>query len=265
MPDPDQQQWDWATLRSTCTLYERGGTLVLDKPAGISVTGERHGTDVVRLAHEVGADLMPAHRIDKVTSGVVLLATSVEAHGPLTRQFNQRTVGKVYLAITRTEGLPPAGVIDLPVSVGRKNRVRIAAKREHILAGPEGRWSVPAHRVLPDVRTYPAVTSYVRLWEGHGHSVLAVRPATGRRHQIRVHLAWIGHPLAGDPLFGPKVTGYERTALHSWRLTFDDGPEAGRVTVEAPPGDDFWSPVAAHLPSGPAPLLAAAGDVPSGG
>ena len=94
--------------------------------------GERHDTDLVRLAEEAGEKLYPAHRIDKVTSGVLLLAKDLALHGDLTRQFNRRTVDKVYLAITATTGLPDRGTIELPLSVGRKNRVRVAANRAAI-------------------------------------------------------------------------------------------------------------------------------------
>jgi tRNA pseudouridine32 synthase/23S rRNA pseudouridine746 synthase/23S rRNA pseudouridine1911/1915/1917 synthase len=241
---------DWPSLRSGAVLMEDEAVLVLDKPAGISVTGERHGPDVVRLAAEAGEALHPVHRIDKVTSGVVLFARTVGVHGGLTRQFNRRTVDKAYLAITRSTGLPERGTIDLPLSVGRKNRVRIAAAREAIaLDAAAGRWSVPPSAVRAGARSYPSVTSFARLWEGEGHSVLLVRPETGRRHQIRVHLAWIGHPLAGDPLFEKAPT--TRTCLHAWRLAFDATWSDGhRIEVEAPPPRDFWAPLAGP-PAGP--------------
>ena len=81
------------------------------------------------------------------------------------------------------------------------------------------------------MRTYPSVTAFATVWQDGRHALLAVRPVTGRRHQIRVHLAWIGHPVEGDPLFG--ATGAPRTLLHSWRLAFDaawrgGSPGAGR-------------------------------------
>ena len=99
---------DWAQIRAAAVLYEDDAALVLNK-AGLSVMGERHDTDLVRLAEEAGEKLYPAHRIDKVTSGVLLLAKDLAWHGDLTRQFNRRTVDKVYLAITATTGLPGPG------------------------------------------------------------------------------------------------------------------------------------------------------------
>lgn len=249
---------DWASIRDQRTLAETDDYLVLNKPPGLSVTGERHETDLVRMAKAAGEYLIPVHRIDKVTSGVVLLARTQAAHGPLTRQFTLRTVDKSYLAITRTTGLPPSGTVELPLSTGRKNRVRVGAPREDITFDEaSGRWSVPESSVR--ARSYPSLTRLRRGWEGSRHTLLGLTPTTGRRHQIRVHLAWIGHPIAGDPLFpagdgaataggsaGPATDAAVRTCLHAWRLSFDDG--AGRrVTVGTDPDDDFWAPVADGL------------------
>ena len=186
------------------------------------------------LAADAGEKLWPAHRIDKVTSGIVLFARRLEAHGDLTRQFADRTVAKTYLAVATGTGLPARGTIELPLSVGRKNRVRIAAPREAITC-TDGLWSVPADAVLPG-DTYPSTTTFEVLRAGDDRTLLAVTPATGRRHQIRVHLAWIGHALVGDPLFTKRPT--TRTGLHAWRLGFT-GPDGVRHDLEAPPGEDF--------------------------
>ena len=241
----------WPLLRAERTLYEDATSLVLDKPVGISVTGERHDTDLVRMAAAEGEDLAPAHRIDKVTSGVVLFAKSMPAHAVLTRQFQQRSVDKAYLAITRSTDLPEGGVIDLPLSVGRKSRVRIAAQREDIVHDEAtGRWTVPEDRIRHDVRNYPSITTFRRLWADDEHALVLVAPLTGRRHQIRVHLAWIGHPIVGDPLFD-RTGSVPRTALHAWRLGFD--------AVEPRPGADFWQPLAGTAPDADA-LMALADD-----
>jgi tRNA pseudouridine32 synthase/23S rRNA pseudouridine746 synthase/23S rRNA pseudouridine1911/1915/1917 synthase len=243
---------DWPALRRERALLESDDYLVLNKPAGLSVAGERHETDLVRIAKDAGEELIPVHRIDKVTSGVVLLARTKAAHGPLTRQFAVRTVRKTYLTLTRTVGLPAEGTVDLPLSVGRKNRVRVAAPRADIEFDQEkARWSVPASSVRP--RSFPSLSSFQRAWQGSGNSLLVVWPESGRRHQIRVHLAWIGHPIAGDPLFPALAVDPPdhavRTCLHAWRLAFDDS--AGRrVHVAAEPDEAFWAPVAAEL--GPA-------------
>jgi tRNA pseudouridine32 synthase/23S rRNA pseudouridine746 synthase len=253
---------DWAEIRNACALLEDEAVLVLNKPAGISVVGERHDTDLVTMARDAGERLLPVHRIDKVTSGAVLLAKLSRAHADLTRQLNRRSATKLYLAVTRSRGLPERGTIELPLSVGRKSRVRVAAQRDSILWDERGaRWSVADSEVFTHTRTYPSLTAFVRVWEGTDHTLLAVQPVTGRRHQIRVHLAWIGHPVAGDPLFpsSSRAAGAPdaaRTALHSWRIAFD-APWSGnaRVEVEAPPGADFWSCLPAHPDTTPATLL----------
>ncbi len=260
---------DWARIRAGRVVYEDGAALILNKPAGISVTGERHGTDLVRIAREAGQELFPVHRIDKVTSGAILFARELGWHGGLTRQFARGTAGKEYLALTRSTGLPERGTIDLPLSVGRKNRVRVAAPREAIAARPAGAvpagtvpvgttWAADPAAVFTHVRTYPSVTTFARIWADERHTLLLARPVTGRRHQIRVHLAWIGHPVEGDPLFG--MADAPRAHLHSWRLAVDAAWRAGaRLRAEAPPGPDFWAPAASRLPGqDPAPLLATA-------
>jgi len=230
----------WARYTGGNVLLSDEAVLALNKPAGIAVMGERHETDLVRLAAEAGEQLFPVHRIDKVTSGAVLFARDLRWHSGLTRQFARRTAGKAYLAVTTPGGLPRAGTIDLPLSVGRKNRVRVAAPRASI--GTDGHtWSVPAAQVFGEVRSYPSVTTFTTLWQDERHALLAVHPVTGRRHQIRVHLA----------------------LLHSWRLAFDAAWRDGaRVTVEAPPGEDFWAPVRGTLPGNVDALLAGARDEP---
>jgi tRNA pseudouridine32 synthase/23S rRNA pseudouridine746 synthase/23S rRNA pseudouridine1911/1915/1917 synthase len=237
----------WCEIRAARVLLEDGAVLVLNKPAGISVMGERHDTDLVRLAREAGEEIIPVHRIDKVTSGALLLAKNLGIHSDLTRQFSARTVDKVYLVITQSAGLPEHGVIELPLSVGRKNRVRVAAPRDAItLDETTNRWSVQPSAVFEHNRSYPSLTAFTKIWGDDSHTLLAVRPITGRRHQIRVHLAWIGHPIVGDPLFGGKsMARGVRTALHSWRLGFDAAWSGDiRLRVEAPPGPDFWTPIA---------------------
>jgi tRNA pseudouridine32 synthase/23S rRNA pseudouridine746 synthase/23S rRNA pseudouridine1911/1915/1917 synthase len=250
---------DWRGLRDARVLLEDEAVLALDKPAGLALVGGRHETDLVTLARDAGERLLPVHRIDKVTSGAVLLAKQPRARADLARQFSRRTVGKAYLAITRSTGLPGRGAIELPLSVGRKQRVRVAAPRDRIVADrAAGRWTVAAAEVRADTRTYPSLTTFARVWHDERHTLLVVRPATGRRHQIRVHLAWIGHPVEGDPLFpGPGAPAGGRTCLHSWRIAFDAAWSGGaRTAVEAPPGADFWAPLRGRLPGGtPAAVL----------
>jgi len=265
--DP-RPHWDgmramgWTELRAGRVLFEDQAVLVLDKPAGISVVGERHEPDLVGLARDAGERLLPVHRIDKVASGAVLFAKDQRAHAGLTRQFQRRSLDKAYLAITRSRGLPEQGTIELPLSVGRKNSVRVSAPRAAIASDRAGtHWSVAAAEVFTHTRTYPSLTTFASVWQAGRNTLLAVRPVTGRRHQIRVHLAWIGHPIEGDPLFDKEsAAGGARTCLHSWRMAFDAAWSGGvRIGVEAAPGADFWAPVRARLPEGgPSTVLARA-------
>lgn len=233
---------DWATLRAAC-CYEDEAVLALNKPVGISVMGERHHTDLVRLAADAGETLYPVHRIDKVTSGLILLAKELRFHGGLTRQFAQRAADKRYLAIVRPAGLPERGTIDLPLSTGRKGRIRIAADRAAIEQhGDPPTWSVPEAAVFDQVRSYPSLTTFRRLVQGPDADLLEVSPVTGRRHQLRVHLAWIGYAIVGDPLFAGRDDPAGRTALHSWRLALDAEWAGGRrLQLEAEPGPDFFA------------------------
>lgn len=233
----------WRELREDLVILEDDQVLAVNKPAGISVMGERHATDLVRMAKEEGERLYPVHRIDKVTSGVVLFAKDLAAHGRLTRQFTKRTVDKVYLAIIPGPGLPEVGTIDLPLFTASSGRVRVAAQRESI-AEAGNRWHVPPAETFSHTTIYPSVTTFATAWSDDEHAVLVVRPVSGRRHQIRVHLAWIGHAIVGDPLFDKSVAPDARTHLHSWRLgiTLRD-----RVHIEAPPQPDFWTPLAPRI------------------
>ncbi|MEU6582065.1 RNA pseudouridine synthase [Nocardia sp. NPDC046763] len=249
----------WPELRTECLILEDEAVLALNKPAGISVTGERHDTDIVEMAAAQGETLYPVHRIDKVTSGLVLLAKELSAHGQLTRQFNKRTAEKVYLAVTASTGLPDRGVIDLPLSVGRKNRVRIAAPRESIHRAGDT-WLVDEEEVAAG-KSYPSVTEFTTLARTGAHTVLALRPITGRRHQIRVHLAWIGHPIVGDPLFD-RSGAFPRTHLHSWRLTLDASwRPTGTLELEAEPGADFWRVGDTPVTTDPRQLLSSASEL----
>lgn len=255
---------DWASLRGRIVLWEDDETLVVNKPPGLSVMGERHDTDLVTLAAAGGEQLWWVHRIDKVTSGAVVLAKTRQAHAAITRQFAKRTVDKAYLAICRPGGLPERGTIDLPLFTASSGRIRIAAERQNIAYDPAASlWSVRPDDLLPH-KNYPSRTDLVNLWDDPGNVVVLALPVTGRRHQIRVHLAWIGHAIAGDPLFARKTGQPEpRTYLHSLRIAFQAGPPRRQwVEVQADPAPDFWAPVADRLaPSSPDQIMRRVGSL----
>lgn len=211
-------------------LFEDDDLLIVDKPAGMVVHPSYknlNGTLLDALA-ELAAAWPPGGRpsivgrLDKMTSGVVVIAKHAEAHSALQRALASPAAEKIYLAIVR--GTPPdAGTIDLPLShdpVDRRRRI----------ATPDGA---------------PSVTEFDRLESGRGLvgdvSLLRCRLRTGRRHQIRVHLATSGWPIVGDATYGEAIDGIARHALHAWRVGFRHPLRAIRVDVEAPLPQDFCS------------------------
>jgi 23S rRNA pseudouridine1911/1915/1917 synthase len=172
----------------------------------------------------IGGTLRPGivHRLDKDTSGIILVAKHDAAHQHLQSQFKGRTVSKAYLALVEGELTLPRGRIEAPV--GRDPRMR---KRMRVVSASEG--------------GREAVTEY-RVIEVLGEMTLVeVRPVTGRTHQIRVHLAAVGHPVVGDRLYGRRRRrpGVERQLLHAWKLTFRLPSTGELITLVAPLPEDL--------------------------
>jgi 23S rRNA pseudouridine1911/1915/1917 synthase len=204
-------------------LYEDSDLLVINKPPGMTVHPspghESHTLVNAILAHcddlsGIGGVLRPGivHRLDRDTSGVILVAKNDAAHNGLARQLKERLVEKTYLALVEGTPKPAEGVIDAPIARDPKNRQRMA-----IVEG--GRDSVTAYRV---VERFP------------GYALVEARPRTGRTHQIRVHLAAIGHPIAGDRIYGHAARDLPRQFLHAWRIVFTHPHTGERVEFEAP-------------------------------
>lgn len=208
-------------------LYEDPDVLAVAKPAGITVIPGRSETpaDALRgrLEQERGEPLWVVHRLDRDTSGVVLFARNEAAHRRLSMAFEAREVEKVYWAWTRGIPSPESGFIDVPLHTARKGRMRPAAP------GEEG--------ALPSRTTYRVLESLGAV------ARVEARPATGRQHQIRVHLRSVGAPLLVDPLYGGCESiepgelgsgspGIRRLTLHAAAITFPHGD--GTRTVEAP-------------------------------
>ncbi|MCY3748705.1 MAG: RluA family pseudouridine synthase [Chloroflexi bacterium] len=229
-------------------LLTTDGFVAVDKPAGIVMhpgAGAGSGTLAHRLvAHYpeivgVGHPRRPGivHRLDKDTSGAVLIARTPAIYAHLTQAFERREVGKQYLLIARGTPDPPRGRIDAPIGRHPTHRTRMAVAR----------------------RGRPAVTDYRVLDRASGAALVEASPTTGRTHQIRVHMAAIGHPILGDASYGGSIASIQRVMLHAWTLRFED--DAGdRWLAAAKPPDDFQNAAAdvgLTLPDTPASGLQA--------
>ena len=221
-------------------LHEDPDLVVLDKPAGLVVhpgAGRSRGTLVHRLLSrypeiaEVGGPGRPGivHRLDKDTSGVLVVTRSTRAYEGLSRDFSERRVGKTYLALVYGTPPEPSGRIEAPIG-------RHPTRRKEMAVRGNGR---------------PALTLYRCLASVAGISLMELSLETGRTHQIRVHLKHLGHPLIGDPVYGearwkglPKPTqgplrGFSRPALHAWRLRFDHPTRGEPMELHAPLPEDL--------------------------
>lgn len=219
-------------------VYEDDDLVVVDKPAGMVVhvgAGVKCGTLVNALLHHIGelssagGELRPGivHRLDKMTSGLMIVAKNDATHRALAAQFKSREIHKTYLALVHGRVAKDSGEITRPVGRDPVRRVRMKA------GGIAPRESLTRYRV---VKRFPHFT------------LLEAMPLTGRTHQIRVHLASIGHPVVGDTLYGApgklRLAGREaptldRTFLHASRLEFHR-PRSGELSV-------FNSPLPAQL------------------
>ena len=217
-------------------LYEDQDVVAIDKPAGMVVhagAGVHSGTVVNALLHRfaslsgVAGALRPGivHRLDRYTSGVLLVAKNDDAHQQLAAQFSGRQVEKVYLALVHGRVMRATGRIERPIARDPLHRTRMTSR----LAEGRAAWS--EYRVL---RRFERFT------------LLEVRIGTGRTHQIRVHLSSIGHPVAGDTLYGApaKVEGRPplgRYFLHARRIRFHQPTTGEEVVVESPLPADLES------------------------
>ena len=187
-------------------LFEDEHLLVVDKPPGLVVhpgAGNPSGTLVnALLGRGIAGGGDPSrpgvvHRLDRDTSGLLVLAKGEPAYSRLVAEISERRVGRIYRAVVVGDGLPETGTVDSPVGRDPENPM--------LMAAGVGR---------------PAVTHFEVLREAAGHAMLAVRLETGRTHQIRVHLSAIGHPVYADPLYGRAIPG-RRLWLHAERLAFE--------------------------------------------
>jgi len=208
-------------------LFENDDLMVVDKPAGMVVhpgIGHPHGTLVqAALAHApsmagIAGEGRPGvvHRLDKDTSGLILLAKNDNAHRWLQEQFRSRQVQKIYLALVDGHPPTPAGRIEAPIGRDTAQRKQMA--------------------VVPSEKGRQAVSEYHTLESFAHHALLEVHPITGRTHQIRLHLRFLGCPVAGDSVYGLRKPSLplKRHFLHATRLTIRLPSEDTPRTFEAP-------------------------------
>lgn len=217
-------------------IYEDSDLAVIEKPAGLvchAGAGVRSGTLVNALLYHFGSlqteDIMRpgiVHRLDKLTSGLLAIAKNPQAHGELARQFKNRQVKKEYLALVYGHPCPSAGTIALPLGRDLRNRKKISVRSR---------------------RKREAITHYREECKCGLFSLLRIRIETGRTHQIRVHLASVGHPVVGDVVYGGNrasnladedlraaVRDLGRHFLHAHRLEFTHPRTGERLSFQAP-------------------------------
>jgi 23S rRNA pseudouridine1911/1915/1917 synthase len=220
-------------------LHEDDDLLAIDKPPGMvthPATGARRGTVVNAVLYRLGslAGVGDAdrpgivHRLDRDTSGVLLVARTAAALAELGRQFRARTIAKRYLAVVHGRVAAASGTIDHPV--GRHPRER-------------KRMSIHSHRPRTAVTRFEVVERFP------GATLLRLAPETGRTHQIRVHLAALGHPIVGDRVYGGRrplragvpdiLATFPRQALHAERIAFMHPRTLDPITVESPLPSDL--------------------------
>lgn len=218
-------------------VHEDPACWVLNKPAGLVVhpgAGNPDGTLLNGLLHlDPALDRVPraglVHRLDKDTSGLLVVARTPQAHHLLSQALQARDIHREYLALVWGR-LIAGGTVDAPIA-------RHAADRTRFCVAAGGRESTTHYRVEQRL---------------DAHTLLRLKLDTGRTHQIRVHMQHLGHPIVGDPVYGRRghhakglhaqaiaqLTAFRRQALHATRLAFDS-PAGERVDVDAPPPPDF--------------------------
>ncbi len=219
-------------------VHEDADVLVIDKPAGLVVHpgagNPRHTLQNALLGLDPTLAALPRagliHRLDKDTSGLLVVARTPEAQTSLSRQLEARTMGREYVAVC-VGVMTGGGTIDEPIGRHRGDRLRMAIR----------------------VSGRPAVTHYRVLERFRAHTYLSVKLETGRTHQIRLHLSHIKYPIVGDPVYGGRfglprgatlrlidtLRGFKRQALHAATLGFEHPRSGERLTLQSPVPPDF--------------------------
>jgi 23S rRNA pseudouridine1911/1915/1917 synthase len=216
-------------------VYEDEHLIVVDKPAGLVVhpaAGNLDGTLVNALLHHcrgqlsgIGGVARPGivHRIDKDTSGLLIVAKTDQAHVSLAEQFKAHSIERVYAAIVSGRPTPSAGTVDTWIGRSDADRKKMAVQREG-----RGKHAVTHYRTVKPLRD---------------SALIECRLETGRTHQVRVHMAHVGHPLIGDPVYGRakkgfksilETMGFKRQALHAKILGFIHPASSVALSFESP-------------------------------
>jgi RluA family pseudouridine synthase len=199
-------------------LFENADYLAVDKPEGVISIAEAGKGGLPELLKDVfPGRLFPVHRLDREASGVIVYAKSADAHRHLNGQFDRREVRKTYLALVHGTTGPASGLVNAPIREFGSGRMGVDVRRGK-----------------------PSSTEWKIAERLDGATLVQVHPATGRRHQIRVHLFHIGHPIVGDLKYGDRTLQgrYPRLMLHALEVEFAL-LSGERVTVGAPPSQSF--------------------------
>jgi 23S rRNA pseudouridine1911/1915/1917 synthase len=219
-------------------VHQDAALIVINKPAGLVVhpaVGNRSGTlQNALLFHDAQLGLVPragiVHRLDKDTTGLMVVARTLQAHTYLVDQLQQRLIEREYQALVHGV-LTGGGMVDQPIGRNPHDRLRMAIRKE-------GRESVTHYRLLQRFRC---------------HSHLQLKLETGRTHQIRVHMQYLRHPIVGDPVYGGRMRlppgatpefietlqAFKRQALHAWRLSLAHPDSGEQLSWEAPLPQDM--------------------------
>jgi len=242
-------------------VYEDAHLIVVDKPAGMAVhPGPGHaGSTLVNalLAHcpdlpGIGGVQRPGivHRLDKDTSGLIIAAKDERTLNGLAAQLKERSVKKTYLALVTGKIEPAAALIDAPIGRDPHNRRRMMVRGAAPPAGAGQTSSTGSGQGRESQTAYRVRERY------DGYSLLEVSPVTGRTHQIRVHLASLGHPVVGDAVYGHASPIVGRQFLHAWRLAFRHPADGRELAFETPLAPDLAAALAALKARHPRPSRA---------
>jgi len=206
-------------------IHEDDQLIVLDKPAGMVVhptykntSGTLLNAVLWRVRHRVDAQPGILTRLDKDTSGLVVIALTPSAHATLQKDMTAGRVSKEYVAVVRGRPAPSHGRIVLPLG-------RDTADRRRVVVREDGAYCETHYETIGEAMA--------------GASIVRCSLVTGRTHQIRVHLAAQGHPIVGDSLYGQPDARIARQALHAWRVALPHPVTRLRIEVEAPLPDDI--------------------------